>query len=73
MGIRLRGTIAGLLALTATMLAADAADAAKPIKAEIARTKYGIPHIKANNIKSLAGGYAYAFAEDNTARSPRST
>ncbi len=37
----------------------------KPIRAHIRRTKYGIPHIKAHNIRSLAAGYAYAFAEDN--------
>ena len=41
------------------------AGAAKPIKAKVVRTKYGIPHITAKNIRSLAGGYAYAFAEDN--------
>jgi acyl-homoserine-lactone acylase len=41
------------------------AGAAKPIKAKVVRTKYGVPHITANNIRSLAGGYAYAFAQDN--------
>ena len=64
MGNRLRGTAAALLAIVATTLVVDAADA-KPIKAEIVRTKYGIPHITAKNIRDLAGGYAYAFAEDN--------
>ncbi len=29
------------------------------------RTKYGIPHIRAHDIESLAAGYAYAFAEDD--------
>ena len=35
------------------------------LEAEITRTKYGVPHIKADSLKSLAAGYAYAFAEDN--------
>ncbi len=64
MGTRLRGTAAALLAIAATGLAAEAAEA-KPIRAEIVRTKYGIPHIKAKTIRDLAAGYAYAFAEDN--------
>jgi acyl-homoserine-lactone acylase len=35
------------------------------LTATIRRTKYGIPHIKADDIESLAAGYAYAYAEDN--------
>ncbi|WP_051749232.1 penicillin acylase family protein [Nevskia soli] len=31
----------------------------------VTRTKYGIPHIKANDFGSLGYGYGYAFAEDN--------
>lgn len=38
---------------------------AKPLKAKITRTKYGVPHIKAKSIKGLTAGYAFAFAEDN--------
>ena len=37
----------------------------KKLRAVIRRTKYGVPHIKAKDIESLAAGYAYAFAEDN--------
>lgn len=37
----------------------------RKLQATIRRTKYGIPHIKAKNIESLAAGYAYAYAEDN--------
>jgi acyl-homoserine-lactone acylase len=37
----------------------------KKLAATIRRTKYGIPHVKAKDIESLAAGYAYAFAEDN--------
>ena len=37
----------------------------KRLRAVIRRTKYGVPHIKAHDIESLAAGYAYAFAEDN--------
>jgi acyl-homoserine-lactone acylase len=36
-----------------------------PLAATIRRTKFGIPHITAGNLKSLAAGYAYAFARDN--------
>ena len=35
------------------------------LHATIRRTKLGVPHIRANDIESLAAGYAYAFAEDN--------
>ena len=47
------------------MVAVAPAQAEANIRAKVVRTKYGVPHIKANNIKSLAAGYAYAFAEDN--------
>jgi acyl-homoserine-lactone acylase len=35
------------------------------LEATIRRTKFGVPHIKAPDIESLAAGYAYAYAEDN--------
>lgn len=35
------------------------------LHATVRRTKYGIPHIRAKNIKSLSAGYAYAFAQDD--------
>ena len=54
--------LAATVALLALMV--PAADAAS-LKAKIQRTKYGIPHITAKNIQSLAAGFAYAFAEDN--------
>ena len=34
-------------------------------QAEIRRTGYGIPHIKANDWGSLGYGYGYAYAQDN--------
>ena len=46
-------------------LALAPASAIAEIEAKITRTKYGVPHIKADDIKSLAAGHAYAFAEDN--------
>ena len=46
------------------MIAAAPADA-KPLEAKIQRTKYGVPHITADSIKSLAAGFAYAYARDN--------
>ena len=51
-------------AVAMVAVAAPAADA-KPLKAKIQRTKYGVPHITAKNIKGLAAGFAYAFAQDN--------
>lgn len=43
------------------------ADATRPLvyDAEIRRTEFGIPHIKANDYESLGFGAGYAFAEDN--------
>lgn len=35
------------------------------LDAEIRRTAYGIPHIKANDYASVAFGMAYAYAQDN--------
>ncbi len=57
--------VAAVLAVVGTVALAPAQVTAKPIKAKVERTKYGIPHITAKNIRSLAAGYAYAFAEDN--------
>lgn len=33
--------------------------------AVVRRTRYGVPHVVADDVKSLAFGFAYAFAEDN--------
>ena len=58
----------GLVALVALAAAAPApALAAKDAKltAQITRTKYGVPHVKAATWQGLGFGYAYAFAEDN--------
>jgi acyl-homoserine-lactone acylase len=54
-----------LIATAATALVIAPAAEAKPLQAKIQRTKYGVPHITAKNIKSLAAGFAYAFAQDN--------
>jgi len=35
------------------------------VSAEIRRTEYGIPHIKADDWKSLGYGFGYAYAQDN--------
>jgi acyl-homoserine-lactone acylase len=37
----------------------------RALSATIRRTKFGVPHITAPNLESLAAGYAFAFAEDN--------
>ena len=46
-------------------LTASGADAKGKLKAEIIRSKGGIPTIRADDFKSLGFGYGYAFAEDN--------
>uniref|UniRef100_UPI0028A99936 penicillin acylase family protein n=1 Tax=Massilia alkalitolerans TaxID=286638 RepID=UPI0028A99936 len=71
---------AGLLAAAlATMLAlgacsSDKDDVAAPppppqtaarIQVEVARTTHGIPHVRAEDYRSLAYGLAYAYAQDN--------
>ena len=33
--------------------------------AEIARTSYGVPHVRSNNFSGLGYGLAYAYAQDN--------
>lgn len=35
------------------------------LQAEIRRTTFGVPHIRADNLESLAFGVGYAFAQDN--------
>jgi acyl-homoserine-lactone acylase len=52
-------------AVAALVLIVAAPALAKPLEAKIQRTKYGVPHITAKNIESLAAGFAYAFARDN--------
>lgn len=73
------GLAAGLLAIVpvpafAAEPGAGAGDSARTIspnhgpkvlRAEIRRTKYGVPHVTAPNLRALTAGYAYAFAEDN--------
>jgi acyl-homoserine-lactone acylase len=54
--------IATLLTL---LLAAPSAMAGSGMRAEITRTKYGVPHIKSKTWQGAGFGYGYAFAEDN--------
>ncbi len=64
---RLVGGICCLLALALLVPATATAGAPKDgeLDATISRTTYGVPHIRADDIASLAFGFAYAFAEDN--------
>ncbi len=58
-------------ALTATLIACSNGgdnfdpDTEETLRAEIRRTEYGIPHIKADDWKGLGYGYGYAYAQDN--------
>lgn len=56
------GLFAGLSILLA--MSADAAEAVR-FEAEVRRTEYGIPHVKASDWGGLGYGYGYAYAEDN--------
>ncbi|MDZ4761897.1 MAG: penicillin acylase family protein, partial [Alphaproteobacteria bacterium] len=45
---------------------ADAGPTAKPaFSAEIRRTAYGVPHIKADDFAGIGYGFGYASAQDN--------
>lgn len=56
---------AATLVVTAALLALpSAAPAAPRYDVTVARTQFGIPHIKAKDYPSLGYGYAYSLAED---------
>ena len=68
-GFALRGTLAmAALAALAGCASADSGWATPSdtgLSAEIRRTAFGIPHIRANDYASLGFGMAYAYAQDN--------
>lgn len=55
--------MAGLL--LGLSLAASAREQVAQASAEIRRTTYGVPHIRANDERSLGFGIGYAYAQDN--------
>lgn len=69
-GFALRGTLA-MAALAALAGCASSTDGRwgslsdTGLSAEIRRTGFGIPHIRANDYASLGYGMAYAYAQDN--------
>jgi acyl-homoserine-lactone acylase len=62
-----RFVLKAITAAIAVIAAFSAADAAAQTKysAEVRRTSFGIPHIKANDFGSIGYGVGYAFAQDN--------
>ena len=64
MSSRASALIAILLTLAA-LVAPGAAAAKGDLEAQIRWTKYGVPHITADDWRSAGFGYAYAFAKDN--------
>ena len=46
-------------------LAASASDTPAPTSADIRRTSFGVPHIRADNERGLGYGIGYAYAQDN--------
>ncbi|GAA4635957.1 hypothetical protein GCM10023196_083700 [Actinoallomurus vinaceus] len=59
------GAVASLTALPVALTASAEAAPTGPYHAEIRRTSYGIPHIKAADYGGLGFGHGYAFAQDN--------
>ena len=59
--------LAALLLIPATAAAKTnlKTGGAKDMRATIKYTRYGVPHITAPNVRSLAFGWGYAFAKDN--------
>ena len=55
--------VAGVVCALAPAPAPAAGDGAP--KAKISTTRYGVPHVEADDWKGLGFGYAYAFARDN--------
>jgi len=53
-----------LLTAAALLCVPAAAGGAERYDVTVARTQYGIPHVKAKNLASLGYGYAHALAED---------
>ena len=64
LGLAGAGTAEGARASGAVLAQKGGTDG-KVLRATVRRTDYGVPHIRADDIESLAAGYAYAFAEDN--------
>jgi acyl-homoserine-lactone acylase len=66
--LRVLASVAALCAIAAAaVLAVTLAtrSGGQRYSAEIRRTEYGIPHIRAKDYGSLGYGYGYAFAHDN--------
>ena len=66
----LAAALAAMLALGACSsdkdhVAAPPPQTAARIQVEVARTTHGIPHVRAEDYRSLAYGLAYAYAQDN--------
>ena len=57
--LSLAGVLLGL------SLAANARSQPEPATAEIRRTSFGVPHIRAENERGLGYGIGYAYAQDN--------
>ena len=56
-------SLGALLGVFVGCSGSDSEEAA--LRAEIRRTSFGIPHIKAESFKGLGYGYGYAFSQDN--------
>ncbi|CAN7473691.1 acylase [Pseudomonas sp. GL-B-26] len=57
--LSLAGVLVGL------SLAANARSQPEPASADIRRTSFGVPHIRADNERGLGYGIGYAYAQDN--------
>ena len=57
--------LSAAVACAVMALAATAQAAPDRFRAEISRTAYGVPHIKAGNLAGIGYGYGYASSQDN--------
>ncbi|HEX5008534.1 MAG TPA: penicillin acylase family protein, partial [Hyphomonadaceae bacterium] len=63
--MRLSAWTVSVAALAAAACSAESKTTAPAFSAEVRRTEYGVPHIKANDIGGIGYGFGYASAEDN--------
>ena len=53
------------LVLFTVLVGCSGSSSNESYSAEITRTSFGVPHIKAQNFRGLGYGYGYAFSQDN--------
>jgi acyl-homoserine-lactone acylase len=60
-----RLSLAGISGLLGLSLVANARSQSEQASADIRRTSFGVPHLRADNERGLGYGIGYAYAQDN--------